>query len=80
MFYISIFLGFIIVLGAIYETSISVYVIAVFAIMPLVLIPYQVPYGFGFIGFQNIIALICQLPFITTVIVSLILTFQKDSM
>lgn len=80
MFYISIFLAFIILLGAIYESSFSVYVVAVFAIMPLVLIPYQVPYGFGFIGFQNIIALICQLPFVITMAVSLILTFQKNNM
>ncbi len=80
IFYISIYLGFIVVLGAVFETFVSVYVGGVFAIMPLVLIPYQAPYGLGLIDFQNIVAFICQIPFIATVGISLMLNLQKDKM
>jgi hypothetical protein len=79
MLYITIFLGYIIVLGAIFETIIAVYVGVVFALMPIVLIFYQVPYGMKVFDFQAIIAVICQFPFATMIAVSLMLHLQKDS-
>lgn len=77
IFYIAIYLAFIIILGAFYETNIALYVIAIFSILPLVLIPYQIPYGMRVFDLQTIIAFICQFPFIATVTVSFILNFQK---
>ncbi len=74
--YIFTFAGYIIILGALFETGISAYIAVVFAIIPLVLIPYQVPYGMTLIGFQNIIAFICQLPFLIAVAVSVMLNIQ----
>ena len=77
MFYITIFLSYIIVLGAVFETMIAVYVGAVFALMPIVLIFYQVPYGMRVFDFQAIIAVICQFPFAAMIAISLMLHLQK---
>ena len=79
IFYITIFLAYIIVLGAVFETMIAVYIAAVFALMPIVLIIYQVPYGMRVFDFQAIIAVICQLPFAAMVAISLMLHLQKDT-
>lgn len=79
MFYITIFLGYIVVLGAVYETMVAVYVGAVFALMPIVLIFYQVPYGMRMFDFQAIIAVICQFPFAAMIVISLMLHLQKES-
>jgi hypothetical protein len=56
-----------------------VYVGAVFALMPIVLIIYQVPYGMKRFDFQAIIAIICQFPFAAMIAVSLMLQLQSDS-
>lgn len=79
MFYIFTFVGFIIVLGAIFEAKSTIYIIAIFSILPIVIIGYQVPYGLGFLDFQNIVAVICQLPFLVAVAVSVILNMSSDS-
>lgn len=52
---------------------------AIFSILPIVLIGYQAPYGLGFLDFQNIIAVICQLPFLVSVVVSIILNSNNES-
>lgn len=80
MFYIGLYLGFIIILGALYQTEVVLYVIAAFPIVAIVLIPYQVPYGLRRFNLQTIIAIICQLPFLASVAVSFILKFQQGNM
>lgn len=77
IFYITIFLAYIILLGALFETFIAVYIAAIFSIMPIVLILYQVPYGLKMFDFQAIIAIICQLPFVFMTVLSLMFNLSK---
>lgn len=77
--YIWIFLVYIITLGISFQTTFGIYFSLLFSLMPIVLIPYQIPYGLRVFEFQNIVAVICQLPFITSVVISLLLNLQGDS-
>ena len=54
------------------------YIAAVFALLPIILVIYQVPYGLRVFDFQAIIAIICQLPFAAMTAISLMLNLQKD--
>lgn len=80
IFYLALYLGFIIVLGALYQTEIALYTVAVFPVAAIILIPYQAPYGLRRFDLQTIIAMICQFPLLTTVAISFILNFQKNNM
>jgi hypothetical protein len=44
IFYMCIYLAFIVLLGAIFQNSLAIYFIAIFSIIPIVFILYQVPY------------------------------------
>jgi hypothetical protein len=77
--YICIFFAFILVIGSSIGTTIGVYFGALFSIMPFILIIYQCPYENSRLNFQTIVALICQLPFLVFVFISIILGISDES-